>query len=172
MQVYKLTLSYTYYAVQIGAAEYMIIGYTDLAGLQNGFALGSLIDEVEPSEVEPCGAALSDFDFCQTHIFQTFLKLEEGKEMVRLEIEAARQQMAEEIQPMLDMLERERYDMEQADQIVKNMDTLINVTAAMRSSQNLYKVRACPYAKQVDAAISNYMAQMARFKREQKEAKV
>ena len=76
MQVYKLTLAYTYYAMQIGAAEYMIIGYTQLTGLQNGFALGSLIDEVEPQEVEPCDAQLADFDFCQTHLFETFLKFE------------------------------------------------------------------------------------------------
>ena len=172
MQIYKLSLSYTYYAIQIGAAEYMIIGYTELVGLQNGFALGSLIDEVEPSEVEPCDAQLADFDFCQTHLFQTFLKLEEGKEIVRLEIAAARQQMAEDMQPILDMLERERYDVQEADQIVQNMDTLINVTAAMRTSQNLYKVRICPYAKEVDAAIGRYKAQMARFKREQKQAKI
>jgi hypothetical protein len=109
MQVYKLNLGYSYYAVLVRPNEYLIIAPCDERAAQNGFAVGSLIDEVEPCEIEPTDLDYTTFELCQTWLFQKFCSvLIEPKEIIAAaraaataELEAAKAELFGMVEKML-----------------------------------------------------------------------
>ena len=147
----------------------MIIGHVGAKAAKKGFALGSVIDDVEEDEVGSCKKELANFPFCSTWLFEQFKNnniapnitevvaaIAASREAVRLEITEAMVDFSEIVESMHAVKDIEVYELPQ--EFVKAHQDLTKSVREMRRRQKLKLFCALDSEELVDSLLDPFSA--------------